>query len=164
MDISSWLQDVQWHTDSDIESRQEGAAKKHNSVIAQNSLSRDNSTRQQQHQQQHFPPPRKSIFFAKPLHNQRRLNLEGFRVANTPAVIRLSATMAQQVLSAKVKSIISGDTLVLSHPQDPKKERQLSLAFVTAPRLKKDGDEVCSSPLYVHSSFQFQIQPYFILE
>ncbi|QDS69214.1 hypothetical protein FKW77_000711 [Venturia effusa] len=44
-------------------------------------------------------------------------------------------------LSAKVKSIISGDTLVLSHPSDPRKERQLSLAFVTAPRLKKDGDE-----------------------
>jgi staphylococcal nuclease domain-containing protein 1 len=47
----------------------------------------------------------------------------------------------QATLSAKVKSIISGDTLVLSHPSDPRKERQLSLAFVTAPRLKKEGDE-----------------------
>ena len=45
------------------------------------------------------------------------------------------------VLQAKVKSVISGDTLVLAHPADPRKERQLSLAFVTAPRLKKDGDE-----------------------
>jgi staphylococcal nuclease domain-containing protein 1 len=44
-------------------------------------------------------------------------------------------------LSAKVKSIISGDTLVLSHPSDPRKERQLSLAFVTAPRLKKEGGD-----------------------
>ena len=45
------------------------------------------------------------------------------------------------VLQAKVKSVISGDTLVLAHPADPRKERQLSLAFVTAPRLKKEGDE-----------------------
>lgn len=30
---------------------------------------------------------------------------------------------------------------MLSHPSDPRKERQLSLAFVTAPRLKKEGDE-----------------------
>jgi staphylococcal nuclease domain-containing protein 1 len=45
------------------------------------------------------------------------------------------------VLQAKVKSVISGDTLVLAHPADPRKERQLSLAFVSAPRLKKEGDE-----------------------
>lgn len=30
---------------------------------------------------------------------------------------------------------------MLSHPSDPRKERQLSLAFVTSPRLRKEGDE-----------------------
>ncbi|KAK6343036.1 hypothetical protein TWF718_008413 [Orbilia javanica] len=47
--------------------------------------------------------------------------------------------------TAVVKSILSGDTLVLvpkgAAPGDTSKERQLSLAFVTAPRLKREGDE-----------------------
>ncbi|KAF2759052.1 hypothetical protein EJ05DRAFT_475285 [Pseudovirgaria hyperparasitica] len=42
---------------------------------------------------------------------------------------------------AKVKSILSGDTLVLHALQNFKQERILSLAYVTAPRLKRDGDE-----------------------
>ncbi|KAL2757726.1 hypothetical protein ACRALDRAFT_1061045 [Sodiomyces alcalophilus JCM 7366] len=42
---------------------------------------------------------------------------------------------------AKVKSVLSGDTLVLTNPNNPKAERILSLAFVDAPRLKKEGDE-----------------------
>ncbi|ROT35372.1 tudor domain-containing protein [Sodiomyces alkalinus F11] len=42
---------------------------------------------------------------------------------------------------AKVKSVLSGDTLVLINPNNPKAERILSLAFVDAPRLKKEGDE-----------------------
>ncbi|KAK6532760.1 hypothetical protein TWF281_006937 [Arthrobotrys megalospora] len=48
-------------------------------------------------------------------------------------------------MAAVVKSVLSGDTLVLvpkGAPQgDASKERLLSLAFVTAPRLKREGDE-----------------------
>ncbi|KAL0937382.1 tudor domain-containing protein [Colletotrichum truncatum] len=42
---------------------------------------------------------------------------------------------------AKVKSVLSGDTLVLTAPNNPKAEKTFSLAYVTAPRLSKDGDE-----------------------
>ncbi|KAK6336177.1 hypothetical protein TWF696_001740 [Orbilia brochopaga] len=48
-------------------------------------------------------------------------------------------------ISAIVKSVLSGDTLVLvpkgAPPGDTSKERLLSLAFVTAPRLRREGDE-----------------------
>ncbi|KAK6504354.1 hypothetical protein TWF506_002555 [Arthrobotrys conoides] len=48
-------------------------------------------------------------------------------------------------MAAVVKSVLSGDTLVLvpkgTASGDTSKERQLSLAFVTAPRLKREGDE-----------------------
>jgi staphylococcal nuclease domain-containing protein 1 len=46
-------------------------------------------------------------------------------------------------LEAKVKSVLSGDTIVLHNVNNPKQERTLSLAFVTAPRLRREGDEVC---------------------
>ncbi|KAL2128028.1 hypothetical protein VTI74DRAFT_9838 [Chaetomium olivicolor] len=42
---------------------------------------------------------------------------------------------------ANVKSVLSGDTLVLTSPNNPTAERTLSLAYVSAPRLSKDGDE-----------------------
>ncbi|EJT70379.1 nuclease domain-containing protein 1 [Gaeumannomyces tritici R3-111a-1] len=42
---------------------------------------------------------------------------------------------------ANVKSVLSGDTLVLTSPNNPNLERTFSLAFVSAPRLSKDGDE-----------------------
>ncbi len=45
------------------------------------------------------------------------------------------------VLQAKVKSVLSGDTLILTNPRGL--ERQLSLAYISAPRLKREGDEVC---------------------
>jgi staphylococcal nuclease domain-containing protein 1 len=48
------------------------------------------------------------------------------------------------VLQAQVKSVLSGDTLILALPSDPTKERTLSLAYVTAPRLRREGDEVQS--------------------
>lgn len=54
-----------------------------------------------------------------------------------------------------VKSITSGDTLVLisAKPQPAGKtapERTLSLAFVSAPRLRREGDEVSKiSTLYL---------------
>ncbi|WYZ39440.1 hypothetical protein EsH8_III_001354 [Colletotrichum jinshuiense] len=42
---------------------------------------------------------------------------------------------------AKVKSVLSGDTLILTAPNNPKAEKTFSLAYVGAPRLSKDGDE-----------------------
>jgi staphylococcal nuclease domain-containing protein 1 len=44
-------------------------------------------------------------------------------------------------LEAKVKSVLSGDTVVLHNVNNPKQERTLSLAFVTAPRMRREGDE-----------------------
>ncbi|KAJ6257529.1 hypothetical protein Dda_7314 [Drechslerella dactyloides] len=48
-------------------------------------------------------------------------------------------------MSAIVKSVLSGDTLVLvptdAPAGDSSKEKLLSLAFVTAPRLRREGDE-----------------------
>jgi staphylococcal nuclease domain-containing protein 1 len=40
-----------------------------------------------------------------------------------------------------VKSVLSGDTLILSSPNNPTAERTFSLAYVTAPHLKREGDE-----------------------
>lgn len=45
------------------------------------------------------------------------------------------------LFEAKVKSVLSGDTIILHNINNPKAERILSLAFVTAPRLKREGDE-----------------------
>ncbi|PYH48768.1 putative transcription factor (Snd1/p100) [Aspergillus saccharolyticus JOP 1030-1] len=44
-------------------------------------------------------------------------------------------------LEARVKSVLSGDTVVLSHITNPGQERILSLAYVSAPRLRREGDE-----------------------
>ena len=46
------------------------------------------------------------------------------------------------VLEARVKSALSGDTVVLSNIAHPSQERILSLAYVSAPRLRREGDEV----------------------
>ena len=43
---------------------------------------------------------------------------------------------------AKVKSVLSGDTLILASVNNPAQERTLSLAYVSAPRLRREGDEV----------------------
>ena len=47
---------------------------------------------------------------------------------------------------AKVKSVLSGDTLILASVNNPAQERTLSLAYVSAPRLKREGDEVSQRP------------------
>jgi len=52
-----------------------------------------------------------------------------------------------KVFTANVKSVLSGDTLILTSPNNPSLERTFSLAFVSAPRLSKDGDE----PFAFHS-------------
>ncbi|KAI1768179.1 hypothetical protein GGR53DRAFT_462704 [Hypoxylon sp. FL1150] len=48
--------------------------------------------------------------------------------------------MAKQFF-ANVKSVLSGDTLVLTSQNNPNAERIFSLAFVTGPHLKREGDE-----------------------
>lgn len=45
------------------------------------------------------------------------------------------------LFEAKVKCVLSGDTVVLHNINNPKAERTLSLAFVSAPRMKREGDE-----------------------
>jgi len=49
--------------------------------------------------------------------------------------------MASKSFIANVKSVLSGDTLVLTSTNNPSLERILSLAYVSAPRLNRDGDE-----------------------
>ncbi|KAL4896025.1 hypothetical protein BDV59DRAFT_171853 [Aspergillus ambiguus] len=44
-------------------------------------------------------------------------------------------------LEARVKSVLSGDTVVLSHISNPAQERILSLAYVSAPRLRREEEE-----------------------
>lgn len=48
-------------------------------------------------------------------------------------------------LKAVVKSVVSGDTIVLRNPNGTQ-ERTLSLAYISAPRLRREGDEVPSTP------------------
>ena len=43
---------------------------------------------------------------------------------------------------AKVKAVISGDTIVLVSLNKPTEEKTLSLAYVSAPRMRREGDEV----------------------
>ncbi|KAL9048348.1 MAG: hypothetical protein Q9162_007767 [Coniocarpon cinnabarinum] len=46
------------------------------------------------------------------------------------------------VNQAKVKSVLSGDTIILTQVGNPRNERTLSLAYVSAPRTRRDaGDE-----------------------
>ncbi|GAB7347341.1 hypothetical protein MBLNU459_g4281t1 [Dothideomycetes sp. NU459] len=44
-------------------------------------------------------------------------------------------------MEAKVKSVLSGDTLILHNVKNPAQERTLSLAFISAPRIRREGDE-----------------------
>ncbi|GAO13505.1 uncharacterized protein UV8b_05773 [Ustilaginoidea virens] len=46
-----------------------------------------------------------------------------------------------KVFVGNVKSVLSGDTLILTSPNNPTAERTFSLAYVTAPHLKREGDE-----------------------
>lgn len=53
-----------------------------------------------------------------------------------------TSVVSTMPLEARVKSVLSGDTVVLSHATNPGQERTLSLAYVSAPRLRREGDEV----------------------
>ncbi|KAI0125205.1 hypothetical protein BJ170DRAFT_584224 [Xylariales sp. AK1849] len=48
---------------------------------------------------------------------------------------------APKSFMANVKSVLSGDSFILTSPNNPTLERTFSLAFVTAPHLRKEGDE-----------------------
>ncbi|KAL6718827.1 hypothetical protein ACLMJK_003061 [Lecanora helva] len=45
------------------------------------------------------------------------------------------------ISQARVKGVPSGDTLILTAVNNPSQERTLSLAFVSAPRIRREGDE-----------------------
>ena len=53
------------------------------------------------------------------------------------------------LFQATVKALVSGDTLVLTNAKG--QERLLSLAYVSAPRLRREGDEVGVSILAARS-------------
>ncbi|KAJ5653280.1 RNA-induced silencing complexnuclease component Tudor-SN [Penicillium lividum] len=55
-----------------------------------------------------------------------------------PACVVFFPTMP---FEARVKSVLSGDTVVLEHVTNPAHDRILSLAYVSAPRLRREGDE-----------------------
>ncbi|OJJ48399.1 hypothetical protein ASPZODRAFT_165280 [Penicilliopsis zonata CBS 506.65] len=67
-------------------------------------------------------------------------------------------------LEARVKNVLSGDTVVLSHVTNRSQERTLSLAYVSAPRLRREGDEAFAfhsreflRELLVGKVIQFQV-------
>lgn len=46
-----------------------------------------------------------------------------------------------KAFAGNVKSVLSGDTLILTSQKNPSAERTFSLAYVSAPHLRRDGDE-----------------------
>ena len=46
------------------------------------------------------------------------------------------------ISQARVKCVLSGDTLILVSVNNPTQERTLYLAYVSAPRMRREGDEV----------------------
>jgi staphylococcal nuclease domain-containing protein 1 len=59
-----------------------------------------------------------------------------------PGPPKVPAARYNMALSqAKVKSVLSGDSLILTSINNPDGERTLSLAYCTSPHLKKEGDE-----------------------
>lgn len=66
-------------------------------------------------------------------------------VTSSSSVQRPHITPAQYakmaVQAGRVKSVLSGDTIILTSIVNPAQEKILSLAYITAPRLNKTGDE-----------------------
>lgn len=85
-----------------------------------------------------LPSPRtpvQTLSYAKPNSSTPPSAKKG--VPNVPP-----ADYRNMVLSAaKVKSVLSGDSLILCSQTNPDAEKTLSLAYCTSPHLKKDGDE-----------------------
>lgn len=72
--------------------------------------------------------------------------------------------LCRAYIAANVKSVMSGDSLILTSPKNPNTERTLSLAYCTAPHLKKDADEIGAfesrdalRELVVGKQVQFQV-------
>jgi staphylococcal nuclease domain-containing protein 1 len=83
------------------------------------------------------PTSRSSADMPEPFPSPRIPPLGKKRLPNVPPA-RYINDMRHQ---AKVKSVMSGDTLILSSLENPTLERTLSLAYCTSPHLKKEGDE-----------------------
>ncbi|KAH6971282.1 hypothetical protein EDB80DRAFT_784477 [Ilyonectria destructans] len=56
-------------------------------------------------------------------------------------IVPVSPPSCLKTFVGNVKSVLSGDTLILTSPNNPTAERTFSLAYVTAPHLKREGDE-----------------------
>jgi staphylococcal nuclease domain-containing protein 1 len=74
------------------------------------------------------------------------------------------ATYTMSYISANCKSVMSGDSLILTSIKNPNNERTLSLAYCTAPHIKKDADELGAydsrdalRDLVVGKQIQFQV-------
>lgn len=74
-----------------------------------------------------FPPPKKPH--------------PPFSISWPPIPASRYASNDMVLCQAKVKSVLSGDSFVLCSTNDPEKERVFSFAYVTAPRLHREGDE-----------------------
>ena len=56
-------------------------------------------------------------------------------------ILSSTSPIMSKTFIGNVKSVLSGDTLILTSPNNPSAERSFSLAYVTAPHLRRDGDE-----------------------
>jgi staphylococcal nuclease domain-containing protein 1 len=81
--------------------------------------------------------PSETEFFPPPRIKDRRSKRYPNSKPNVPPARYNTNMPASQ---AKVKSVMSGDTVVLASVTTGK-ERQMSLAYCTSPHMKKDGDE-----------------------
>ena len=72
------------------------------------------------------------------LANDSQLHYTSFQQGSFHSTLAKMQALSQ----GKVKSVLSGDTLVLVSLNAPSQERMLNLAFVSAPRLRREGDEV----------------------
>lgn len=82
-------------------------------------------------------------------------NLEPFPAPKSPSTVKHTdlhepidhtpnvppANYKMVLNQARVKSVLSGDSIILSSIAHPERERTLSLAYCTSPHLKKDADE-----------------------
>lgn len=76
--------------------------------------------------------------------------------------IPLSDDLETMANLAKVKSVASGDSLLLRSPASGA-EKILSLAYVSAPRLKRDGDEVTPPRNICFCAFSIIVVPQLIV-
>ncbi|CCU79622.1 transcription factor [Blumeria hordei DH14] len=69
---------------------------------------------------------------------------KGYPIADQLASLKSTVRYNMPMNQAKVKSVLSGDTLILTSIANSNSERTLSLAYCTSPHLRKDGDELCA--------------------